>query len=82
MGDPGSRPGIRMMPGGLEDARKFLQQFEKIGQVEQVEGYDGVLINLGGNDRVGVREKSRSGEPMVDVQVQWLPERLRKIKFV
>ena len=82
VGDPGRRRGIRLMPGGLDAAREFLRHFEQIGQVEHVEGYDGVRINLGGEDRVGLREHSKSGEPTIDVQVQWLPERVRKIKFV
>jgi hypothetical protein len=82
VGDPGRRPGVRLLPGGPEEAREFLRRFDQLGQPERVEGYDGTLINLGGKDRVGLRERSRSGEPTVDVQVQWLPERLRKIKFV
>ena len=83
VGDPGRRRGIRLMPGGLDAAREFLRQFEQIGQAEQqAEGYDGVLIHLGGEEWVGLRERSRSGEPTIDVQVQWLPERIRKIKFV
>ncbi len=75
VGAPGRRRGIRLMPGGLDAARGFLRQFEEIGRAEEAERYDGVLINLGGEDRVGLRERSRSGEPTIDVQVQWLPER-------
>ncbi len=82
MGDPGRRRGIRLMPGGLEEAREFLRQFERIGRIEQMEGYDGAMIRLGAEDWVGLRERSRSGEPTIDVQVQWLPETVRKIKFV
>ena len=81
VGDPGRR-GIRLMPGGLDAAREFLRKFEQIGQVEHVAGYDGVRINLGGEDRVGLREHSKCSEPTIDVQVLWLPERVRKFKFV
>ena len=81
IGKPGRRrTNIRVVSGGAKLARELLSKLEALGEREWLTGYDGISINLGGKDRVGLREKSGSGEPTLDVTISYVPE-VWKIKF-
>lgn len=81
IGKPGRRrASIRIVQGGTEAAREFLRKLEAFGETEELTGYDGISISLGGKDRVGLRERSGSGEPTLDVTISYVPE-VWKIKF-
>lgn len=76
----GRRANIRVVGEGVEAAKELLHEFEALGERESLPGYDGVSINLRGKDRVGLRERSASGEPTMDVTISYVPE-VWKIKF-
>lgn len=80
IGRSGSRANIRVVLGDVETARELLRELEVLGQRETLAGYDGVSIDLGGGDRAGLRERSGSGEPTMDVTIGYVPE-VWKIKF-
>ncbi len=82
LGEPGrSRRGdVRVVGGGLEAARKLLDELSALGELTNAASYRGTLISFGGEGRIGLREHSKSDEPTMDVQVQCVPE-IRKIKF-
>lgn len=82
IGDPGrSRTGtVKVLPGGIEAAGRMLARFEEIGEVEETVGYPGRFVDLGGEERIGLRGSSLSGEPTVDVRISYVPE-IAKIKF-
>jgi hypothetical protein len=77
----GERDDIRILEGSLEDAREFFDKFRELGEPVSVAHYPGELIALGGENRVGLRRRSKSGEPTIDVALEWVPQ-IRKIKFV
>ena len=81
IGRPGRRrKSIRVVQGGTEAARELLRKLEALGEKEELTGYDGISINLSGKDRVGLRERSGSGEPTMDVTISYVQE-VWKIKF-
>jgi hypothetical protein len=42
--------------------------------------YPGKIVDLPGGGRVGLRPKSKSGEPTIDIDIPGIP--IKKIKFV
>ncbi len=81
IGEPGRRPDIRRVPGGLEDAESFFEELKELGEVTGAAEYPGALVRLGDEGNVGLRPASKSGEPTIDVGLECVPE-IRKIKFV
>jgi hypothetical protein len=82
VGASGHRRGdIRVVQGSLEAAQEFFDRFRELGEPMHVTNHPGEMIALGGEDRVGLRRHSKSGEPTIDVWVQYVLE-IRKIKFV
>lgn len=82
IGSPGcSRTGtVRVLPGGVEAAEEMLARFEAVGEAEETERYPGRFVNLGGEERIGLRGSSLSGEPTIDVRISYVPE-VTKLKF-
>lgn len=81
VGGPGRRRAdVRVIEGGYEAAVELLRELEELGERERLPGYDGIAVNLGGRDMVGLREKSGSGEPTMDVTISYVSE-VWKIKF-
>jgi hypothetical protein len=72
---------IRQVQGSLKDAREFFDRLRELGEPMHIRSYPGEIITLGGETRVGFRRHSKSGEPTIDVWVQYIPG-VRKIKFV
>lgn len=89
LGEQGrSRKGtIRSMPGGLSAAQTLLERFKPLGNIVELESYRGSFISLEpwklGMKPVGIglREQARSGEPTLDVRIEYVPE-ITKIKFI
>src|SRR5215218_3824856 len=81
VGEPGRRPDVRIVEGGLEAALGLFDQLKEMGEVEKVASYNGHLVGLSSEGRVGLRHTSKSGEPTIDIRLECLPE-IRKIKFV
>jgi len=82
IGAPGHRRSeFRQIQGSLEDAQELFDKFRGLGQPMNKECYPGEMIALGGENIVGFRRRSKSGEPTIDVSVQYVPA-IRKIKFV
>ena len=73
LGRQGRRRGIRVLPGGIDAARELFARLAELGTPVDVPGYDGALVDLGEEGRVGFRGRSRSGEPTIDVSVQSVP---------
>lgn len=87
LGEQGhSRRGtIRVMPGGLEAAYALLVILGEFGEAEERIGYPGPFFSFESVDHrrasgVGLREESHSGEPTLDVKIDYVPE-ITKIKF-
>lgn len=84
VGSPGSGWRVRVVDGGLPAARDMFEGCKELGEVLKMERYDGIMLDLGNGDRVGIREVSGSGEPTLDIRVQSMPDihsEIRKIKF-
>lgn len=80
VGRPGRRRRVRVVGGGIAAAREIFDGLEDIGVVRETGDYDGVMLDVAGGT-VGLRERSVSGEPTLDISVQSVPE-ITKIKFV
>ena len=80
LGEPGRRRGVRVAPGGIDAARELFARLAELGAPVDVPGFDGALVDFGEEGRVGLRRRSLSGEPTIDVSVQSVPQ-IRKIKF-
>lgn len=81
VGEPGRRQRVRVVEGGLAAAREWFDSCLQIGEILELESYDGTMLDLGDGDKVGLRERSNSGEPTLDVNVKSVPE-VTKVKFV
>jgi hypothetical protein len=83
VGEPGrSRVGgVRVVQGSLETAQEFFDKFRELGEPVNEARFSGELLALGDEGRVGLRRRSKSGEPTITVGLECVPE-IRKIKFV
>lgn len=76
-----SRSGtVRVVEGGFAEANVLFARLQRLGKAEEVPGYPGRFVNFGGEERIGLRVDSRSGEPTMDVTVNYVPE-IEKLKF-
>lgn len=76
-----SRSGtIRVVAGGLAEAEALFARLPRSGEAEEIPNYPGRFVNLGGENRIGLRVDSRGGEPTMDVTVSYVPE-IEKLKF-
>jgi hypothetical protein len=80
VGAKGSKPSIREIPGGQKAADDFFKDLTSGGKPVNLPAYPGKLIDLPGGGRVGLRPKSKSGEPTIDVDIPGIP--IKKLKFV
>lgn len=80
IGMPGSKPSIREVPGGKKAADDLFDDLIAGGKPARVPTYPGKMLDLPGGGRVGLRPKSGSGEPTIDVDIPGIP--IKKIKFV
>jgi hypothetical protein len=80
IGTKGSKASIREVPGGQKAADDLFDDLTVGGKPVVVPTYPGRMVDLPGGGRVGLRPKSKSGEPTIDVDVPGIP--IKKIKFV
>jgi hypothetical protein len=80
IGTAGSKPSIREVPGGKKAADDLFDDLTAGGAPAVVPTYPGTMVDLPGGGRVGLRLKSKSGEPTIDVDIPGIP--IKKLKFV
>lgn len=80
IGAKGSKASIREVLGGQKAADDLFDGLTVGGKPVTVPTYPGKLVDLPGGGRVGLRPKSKSGEPTIDVDIPGI--KIKKIKFV
>jgi hypothetical protein len=80
IGAKGNKSSIREVPGGERAANDLFDDLTTGGQLVTIPTYPGTMFDLPGGGRVGLRPKSKSGEPTIDVDIPGVP--IKKIKFV
>jgi hypothetical protein len=79
VGVPGTRPGIRELPGGMAAAQDMFDKLKAGGTPDTPPSYPGRRYKLPGGGWVGLRPASKSGPPTIDVNIPGIP--IDKIKF-
>ncbi len=79
LGQPGSSPDIREVPGGLNEAYDMFAELTN-GATPVTDSTHPNLFRLPGGGTVGLRAVSKAGPPTIDVNIPGIP--IRKIKFV
>jgi hypothetical protein len=79
IGTKGSKASIREVPGGQKAADDLFDDLTVGGKPVVSPNYPGKLVDLPGGGRVGLRPKSKSGEPTIDINIPGIP--IKKIKF-
>ncbi len=80
IGTRGNKASIREVSGGQQAADDFFDELTMGRKPIVVPTYPGKMIELPGGGRVGLRSKSKSGRPTIDVDIPGIP--IKKIKFV
>ncbi len=80
IGTQGSKASIREVSGGRKAADDLFDDLTAGGKLVDMPTYPGKLVDLPGGGRVGIRPKSTSGEPTIDVNIPGIS--IKKIKFV
>ncbi len=80
IGTPGTKASIREVPGGQKAADDLFNALTVGGKSVAAPAYPGKMVDLPGGGRVGLRPKSKSGEPTLDIDIPGIP--IKKIKFV
>jgi hypothetical protein len=80
IGARGSKTSIREVTGGQKAADNLFDDLTAGGTPVTLPTYPGKMIDLPGGGRIGLRPKSKSGEPTIDVDIPGTP--IKKIKFV
>ncbi len=80
IGVPGPGRQVQEVAGGQKEADDLFEDLTKSGILNTPSGYPGKGCALPGGGWVGLRPKSKSGPPTIDVNIPGLP--IRKIKFV
>src|SRR5437667_3148916 len=79
IGAIGSKASIRVVPGGQKVVDDLFDDLTVGGKPVAVPTYPGKMVELPGGGRVGLRPKSKSGEPTIDVDIPDIP--IKKIKL-
>jgi hypothetical protein len=79
IGEPGTSPRIRMLPGGPAEAEAMFHELSKGGKVITGTKYPGTRVSLPDGGTIGYRSTSTSGPPTIDVAIDGLG--IREIKF-
>jgi hypothetical protein len=80
IGTRGSKASIREVPGGHKAADDLFDELTVGGTPVTVPTYPGKMVDLPGGGRVGLRPRSKSGGPTIDVDIPGIS--IKKIKFV
>jgi len=81
IGTSGSRDDIRELTGTIDDASELFKRLTRGGVVTTPLTYPGEQYTLPGGGTVGLRPKSKSGGPAIDVDIDSIPE-IEKIHYV
>ena len=82
MGSPGQNSGIRTLPGGEQEASDIFDEWSKELGAKPVTkpGYPGRGAELpDGGGFIGLRPRSKSGPPTIDVNIPGIG--VREVKF-
>ena len=79
VGEPGENSGVRVLPGGEDEARELFDRLTKGGTDITRPGHIGKVIRLPDGSVISYRPRSKSGPPTIDVNVPGL--KTRKLKF-
>ena len=79
VGEPGENFGVRVLPGGENEARELFGRLTKGGTNVIRSGHIGKVIRLPDGRAISHRLRSKSGPPTIDVNVPGL--RVRRLKF-
>jgi hypothetical protein len=80
IGSEGTSSQVRIMKGGLSEARRLFDQLSAGGTALTETTYPGTLVRLPTGGTVGLRPVSTSGPPTIDVRIPGIG--IREIKFV
>jgi len=80
IGEPGSDPKIRKLPGGGAAAEDMFDKLAEGGKDVTPAGHPGKLVQLPDGSYVGLRPDSKSGPPTVDVKIPGVE--IQKLKFL
>jgi hypothetical protein len=73
VGEEGTRPDIRELPGGQSGAESMFNELSKGGTPNTPPNYPGTGTNVPGGGWVGLRPESKSGPPTIDVNIPGVP---------
>lgn len=79
VGEPGENSGVRVLPGGENEARELFDRLTKGGTDITPPGHPGTVIRMPDGSVISHRPTSKSGPPTIDVNVPGL--NIRKLKF-
>jgi len=80
VGEPGTSPDIRVLPGGDTGARELFDRLTKGGGTDITPpGYKGRIVRTPDGSVINYRPSSKSGPPTVDVVISGV--NIRKLKF-
>ena len=83
IGQPGTSPQIRVLPGGTAAAQTLLGKLTQGATISTPPGYPGTRYTLpNGVGFVGYRPSSKSGPPTIDVNIPSLKGVVEKLKFL
>jgi len=80
IGEPGSSPEIRELPGGGAAAEGMFGKLTEGGKDVTPADHPGKLVRLPDGSYIGLRPQSQSGPPTVDVKVPGVG--IKKVKFL
>ena len=81
VGEPGNSSGVRVLPGGEEEARELFDRLtkDKGGQDITPDEHVGQVVRLPNGSIIGLRPVSKSGPPTIDIKIPGLG--IRELKF-
>ncbi|MDT7953565.1 MAG: hypothetical protein RQ966_18855 [Acetobacteraceae bacterium] len=81
VGEPGNSSGVRVLPGGQEGAQGLFDRLTKGKGGENITPPDhaGQVVRLPDGSIIGIRPRSRSGPPTIDIKIPGLG--VRELKF-
>jgi hypothetical protein len=79
IGTPGSKSGIRELPGGLKGAEQMFDDLSAGSTLSMPPNYPGQGCVPAGGGFIGLRPVSGSGDPAIDVNIPGIP--IKKLHF-
>ena len=79
VGEAGDNSGVRILPGGDQEAQRLFDRLTKGGKDITPSGHPGKIIQMPDGSVISYRPTSKSGPPTIDINVSGLA--IRKLKF-